>query len=228
MPFSIKHNLLFIHIPKCAGRSINITIGTTSQKEQESYKWRSFLNRAAKFILYISRDKKSMPRLWGIHDMSFNLSHLTYQEIQLLNLMSTKKLEDIVKFTVVRNPYDRVVSSYKYLKQTGRINSKTLKEFIEDYYVSDDLNHNDRAHKRMQLDYLKDVNGNIVINEILRFENLAEDFNAFIRKYKIDTTPLSHFGKSNRKNYRNYYDAETQIIVSDFFREDINYFGYTF
>jgi hypothetical protein len=39
---------------------------------------------------------------------------------------------------------------------------------------------------------------------------------------------LPHLNASKRAGYRDYFDDETRAIVADWFREDIDLFGYRF
>ena len=225
MPYSKKHNTLFIHIPKTGGKSFEVAMGIASEKEVIKYKWRSFFNRASKFGLNLTRDHKSLERLWGVHDISLALQHLTYAEIELLNLLQENILKNSIKVTIVRNPFDRVVSSFKH-SGSSYIN---FLDFIEKYYYGDNKNHGILSHKRPQIDFIRDKKGTIVVDNLIRFENIGEDFKFFTKQFKIKSNSLGHIGKSkNNVSYKTYYCEKSYEIVLKLFKEDINYFGYKF
>lgn len=225
MPYLNNKNLLFIHIPKCAGKSFEVATGIISESESKHYKWRSFINRFSKFMLILTRDKKSLPRLWGTYDTTLALQHLTFNEIQMLSLLDKHKLNNSIKVAIVRNTYDRVVSSFHHM----RLNNETFENFVERYYSSDNLDHNDLAHKRTQLSYLTDFKGNIVVDNIIRFEFLKSDFNNFINKYKIESNYLPHLGKQrNNVSYKEFYNEKTLNLVNKIFKDDIEYFKFKF
>jgi hypothetical protein len=222
MPYSKELNTLFIHIPKCAGKSFEVAIGVISKSESQNYKWRSFINRASKFILGKTRDKNSLPRLWGTFDISIALQHLTYTEIELLGLLSQKTINDSIKVAIVRNSYDRAVSSY--LHMGGDL---SFKDFVKSYYDSEGRDHNDLAHKRTQLDYLRNKKGEIIVDNILRFEHLNDDFELFKEKYSLIADAMPHIGQQrDKKRYQDFYCEESYETVTRVFKEDIEYFNF--
>ncbi|MBU2927583.1 sulfotransferase family 2 domain-containing protein [Winogradskyella psychrotolerans] len=222
MPYSKKLNTLFVHIPKCAGKSFEVAVGMISKSESQKYKWRSFFNRASKYMLTQTRDKNSLSRLWGTFDISIALQHLTYTEIELLGLLGQNTMENAIKVAIVRNSYDRAVSSY--LHMGGDL---SFKDFVKTYYTTEGRDHNDLAHKRTQLDYLRNKKGEIVVDNILRFENLNEDFKRFKDKYNLKVDEMPHIGKQrDKKKYQEFYCDESFAIVSEVFKEDIEYFNF--
>ncbi len=225
MPYSEKNNLLFIHIPKCAGKSFEVAMGIATEQEVKKYKWRSTVNLLGKAILKVTRDKKAMPRLWGMGDISLTLQHVTYTEIELLNLLPQTKLDSAIKVAVVRNPYDRAVSTYKHMGE----GYADFKDFVSNYYNSPSKRHNELAFKRTQLDYLRDSKGRVVVDNIIRLENFQADFDAFTAQHGLSHKPLQHIGKQKGKSsYRDYFCTETKRMVENLFGEDIQYFNYNF
>ena len=62
---------------------------------------------------------------------------------------------------------------------------------------------------------------------MIRFENLSEEFAQIAKHLQLDVT-LPHVKRSKRGNYRAYYDEATAQIVRDWFKRDIEIFGYEF
>lgn len=225
MPYSEKHNLLFIHIPKCAGKSFEVATGIITEQEVKKYKWRSTANRAGKYVLKKTLDVKAKPRLWGVYDMTIALQHLTYAEIELLNLLDKKFLDSAIKVAIIRNPYDRAVSSYHHMGK----DFPSFLNFLQNYFLAKNRDHNALAHKRSQIDYLRNIKGKIVVDNILKFENLNKDFEKFKLKYGFNFCDMPHFGRQKRdKTYKKYYCNKSKELVESIFEEDIKAFEYEF
>ena len=139
-------------------------------------------------------------------------------------------------FTFVRNPWDRLVSSYFYLKNGG--NCKEDKTDFENFFIHyssfEDmlLNWNDifynQIHFKPQWEWICDDDENIIVDYVGRVENFQEDFNIVCDKIGIPRQQLPHKNKSKHKYYTEYYDDETKQIVAEKYAKDIEYFGYEF
>jgi len=83
-----------------------------------------------------------------------------------------------------------------------------------------------------QLDGLTDLEGNVIVDEIFKFEELSARWGAFQAVIESRTGKtlgdLPHLHKTSRGNYRDYYTDETRDIVGRLFQRDIDYFDYTF
>jgi len=142
------------------------------------------------------------------------------------------KYPDYFIFTVSRNPWDRVVSGWKYLQKTfpahiERTFAKnlSLKETLLNLPQS---GHDYRHITRNQIDILIDKSGKSILTDHIRFENLQEDFNIVCDKIGIPRQQLPHVNKTNHKHYTKYYDDETRELVAQKYARDIEYFGYKF
>ena len=133
-------------------------------------------------------------------------------------------------FTVVRNPWDRVVSAYHYLfKKEKNTNFQsyidrgvpTFEEFVRDM----------KGVRVPELWFDGETNQcewfRSGVNVILRYETLETDFKVIQDKLQ-KWDPLPHCNKSEHLQYREYYTCETRDIVAKTFSEDINMFKYTF
>jgi hypothetical protein len=136
-------------------------------------------------------------------------------------------------FTFVRNPWDRFVSAFHYLKKGGRNNclhdinaGKALKNYNFSSFAKDfTFQKFNFVHFAEQLFFIGQPNQ---LNFIGRFENLQQDFNTVCDKIGIPRQQLSHMNKSKHKHYSEYYDDETREIVAEKYARDIEYFGYKF
>ena len=146
--------------------------------------------------------------------------------------------ENYFKFTVVRNPWDRFLSLYKYrvkrghpsfrrgvipFKKWGKKIYNGCPNFCKGFTLREP-----KLYVKPQLNWITDANGNMVVDFICRFENFQEDFNAVCNKIGIPERTLPHVNKSKHKHYTEYYDDETREIVAEKYKKDIEYFGYEF
>lgn len=135
-------------------------------------------------------------------------------------------------FTVVRNPWDKVVSHYHYRVKTNKTDLRDkpieFREWVKLAYGDRDPLYCDPPRMFMpQLDWITDENGKVLVDEIIRLENIDSEFDALLKKLGRTAT-LPHVKKSNRGSYKDYYDEETIEIVRSCFEKDIERFGYDY
>jgi hypothetical protein len=237
MVYDSKRKLIFIHIPKNAGKSIESSLGLFNAKDRRSAE-RSLLNLFLKMCLNLTKPSIPLRKLHGSYDYVLCSQHLSILEIKLLGLLSEKEIENSFKFAVCRNPWSRAVSIYNHVHP--RLFSGTFKEFCRQWF-SDDFQgesavfkkHNVVAFRRLQSEYIVDRHNQVVIDMLLRFEKLSEDFGKLCDTLDIKDCTLQNFEKlknpsKSSYHYRDYYDIETKKIIELFFEEDIDRFKYTF
>ena len=189
-----------------------------------------------------------VPRTGGtsIHHALKEYSHdfKNHEPLRLIDphLISSKYFV----FRIVRNPWDLVVSRYKY----GQLNAATLRPFEEwvkksyGSFLSWRDNPNTRSMVKdmfcgpfwNQIDWIKDSNNEVAVDFVGRFENLQYDFSHILKKVGIANRTLPHLNASSSEQqgaipqtgYRSYYNDDLRNIVSDWFHDDIMYFGYEF
>lgn len=130
-------------------------------------------------------------------------------------------------FAFVRNPYDRCVSSWKFLKP-----DLPFKSFVKKVskFQLDRISTYNRItwHTCLQLPHLVDEKGNLMVDFIGKFENLQNDYGTLCDIIGIEKTQLPHLKKTNRGHYSIYYTDEIREMVYRIYRKDIDYFGYSF
>lgn len=155
-----------------------------------------------------------------------------YQELD------AEKYASYFKFTVVRNPWDRAVSAYTYLKKGGSPSSKDdqlWSDFINQFNDFDDFvcqwitvdNIMRNALFTPQSTFITDRYGQISMDYIGRFENLEQDFKNVAEKIN-PSAALPHINQSRQLSYQDYYTDNSKRIIAEAYRQDIENFGYTF
>jgi len=123
------------------------------------------------------------------------------------------------KFGFVRNPYDIAVSRYHWNK---RGKDTSVEDFME--WTKGDMDMTDKPYI-----YLGD--GVNTLDFIGKYETLQEDYEYICNKLNLPAIPLSNkkSGFRKKKHYSTFYQDENTIErVTNFFREDLQYHGYTF
>lgn len=220
MFISHKYRVVFIHIQRTGGTSISRVFREFDDKLQ----YQLALDPALK-----------QPK----HPLARNLRAA----------MGRGLFDDYVKFAVVRNPFDRMVSWYAIMakdtveslspgmardevnfgKKVLRAVQRRAQSFDE--FIALPQEGADGLFERFhtpQFDYLSDDQGRLIIDHVLRFENLSEDFNALAREIGFEGC-LPHRNRSIRKeSYRDYYNPSTREEVARRFKVDLDRFGYRF
>lgn len=157
--------------------------------------------------------------------------HQTAREI--IARIGRDKWDTAYKFTLVRNPWDKVVSHYEYRRKRNKTEVATrnvsFSEWVKKTYGTDKdpFFYNNPKAFQPQVEWLKDDQGRIAIDFIGKFESISDDFDQIKNIIGIEAE-LPHLNASKRAGYQSYYDDETRQIVAQWFHEDIEVFGYSF
>lgn len=141
------------------------------------------------------------------------------------------------KFTIVRNPWDRLVSAYFFLKKGGlndmdrRFAKRCLsgcgsfKEFVIERLPAREVRQ--FYHFRDQADYLVDPFGKMPIDFIGKFESLTEDYQQIAERIGVQS-PLLSKNKTEKEHYSEYYTEDLVKAVRQEYRRDIELLKYDF
>lgn len=163
-----------------------------------------------------------------------HLDLATYQRV-----FAEQEFNRYFKFTFVRNPWDRLVSAYLFLKGGGfhEADRKWAEENLSAYpdfdsfvrgWINPDNIHT-YPHFRPQYRYLCTDDGRPAMDFIGYYENLEADFAYIQNRIGTDNTLLSlNLSQRSTRDYRQHYSEETVRIVADVYSEDISYLGYCF
>ena len=131
-------------------------------------------------------------------------------------------------FSSIRNPWARVVSAYHkggweykraeyptFISCVNAIREDSISCPASKWHVTPLCRHLVR-------------DGELIVDHLIRVENIQEDFDTLCDKIGISRQELPHKNKSKHKHYTEYYDEETREIIAEKYRKDIEYFGYQF
>lgn len=225
--------IVFIHIPKNAGTTIKFIIDSIKNKRL------SYFNKLEN-ILDIDEIKDS------------------YNKSQPSEFKIVKKNYNYYSFTVIRNPYNRIVSAFKWLIKVYEEDNKSIvpnkrrfvnlkyKKFFLDRNISfhnfvlmieeilkNTVNEYNNIKWHIQPQYEQIIYNKQKIDYIIRYENFEQDLEKFFTNNNIifnkDLLKINLNSSSNSDlSYRKYYNENTKRIIERIYNKDINYFGYKF
>ena len=174
---SIKHKIIFIHIPKCAGQSIeNIFLRDLGLNWQERYP----------LLLRPRKAKEKGPE---------RLAHLYAEEYFKFGYIPKEKYDKFFKFSIIRNPIDRILSeiNYQRIQKKNSKNSYGI-ESVEEY-ISKVIKLNEfsdlQRHISPQVKFLYDSETNkVLVDKIIPFDELNHEVPKILKKkIKISEVP---------------------------------------
>lgn len=213
MPVNTNLKWIFIHIPKTGGSSIARYMYEQSGTPLEL--WGRIKSRdRERFGLQDAREVDCPDRYQHLYH------HLRAAEVR--KVVGDEVWTVYTKFTVIRNPWDRLVSFYEYARQTGERGGTAGRSFEEwvEY----------RSLFPKMSPYIMSEEGDILVDYVIRFENLMEDFKQMHERLGSKYTPsqIPHEKKTVRDDYRCYYTSALAQKVYDELKEEIDFFGYKF
>ncbi len=141
------------------------------------------------------------------------------QFLHWIEQITDQELEEYFIFGVVRNPFDRIVSTATYLG----ISFESFIHNFELFYQEDRI----KAHS-LPLVYYTHLNNYPFVDHICRFEKLQSEIQPIFNKIGLEEQKLPHLNVSKRSHYSYYYSPEEIELVYSIYWRDIKYFGYQF
>lgn len=212
-------NVYFIHTPRVAGNAIKAF----------------FFNR----ILYKGIDVaaiKSLRHLDKLAGDTFVSQKLKLKDDVFIHLLPHENIYEKVKnetnkfcFSFVRNPWDRTVSTFFYRKLDKKIKDPdTFKEFVRSFCEDPTPYYSSGSLIRPQCYWLLDDKNKVYADFIGKYESIIEDFDKLCDVLKIEKGKLPLRNTSHHNDYTEYYDEETKKLVGEFYKQDIEIFGYEY
>ena len=201
-----NYKTIFFHVPKVAGYTIE------------------------QYLLPGRRDYKVFDKniIFGLKE-GLMTQHITYNSIT--KYIDEETLNKYYKFAFFRNTWDRLCSAFCYMEPHYIERFGSFENCIKNACkVAKNNDYQEGWHFCKQTDYLFDKNGNVVLDFVGQYSNLDEEFKTVCEKVGAPIQPLRklNISKSKTRHYREYYTEEIKQLVYETYKEEIDYFKYTF
>lgn len=218
---SHEFKLIFVHIPKCAGSSVEGALNHFSEFEGDGRQDHRTIRQIEPLNQHAFRSWENILEL--ARRARFPLSHQPNPKNRYK--VTRNQYATYMKFTVVRNPWERIFSWYKSTGGTVADSPESKQEFRD--YV---LEQAGKGHLRPHVYYLKQFDGRINMDLVIRYESLSRGFEDVISYIGDDSIVLPHLLKNENRKFRHvdFFDSETKEFVKDVYSEDIRTFGFKF
>ncbi len=235
MLVSHSHKLVFVHIQKTGGQTVSKVLKTNvsdisrlkpkhtfaAQGMDELEDWDEYFKFA--FV------RNPWDRMVSWYSMIRN-HHITP-----LDEIPVAQREKIRNLRQVRGSKQKGNNVWRYVLD----NSSTFEEFIRNctdaVKVKESVDHPFTFEQLIhysptfnQLDHLSDGEGNLLVDFVGRFENFQDDLLEVSDRLGIEPSSIPHSNRSPHRHYSSFYTPETEKIVREKFKRDIEYFGYQF
>ena len=208
---SIKHKIIFIHIPKCAGISIeNIFLRDLGLSWKERH---PLLLRPRK------ANEKGPERL----------AHLYAEEYFKFGYIPKEKYDKFFKFSIIRNPVDRILSEINFQK----IPKKTPKniygiESVEEYIskvIKLDKFSDLQRHISPQVKFLYDSETNkLLVDKVIAFDELNNEVPKILQKKLKVFLEVPKINSSKNKLWvKEELSSEDLSFLYDFYESDFKF-----
>lgn len=215
MIISHGRKFIFVHIPKTGGTSLALALESKAMKDDI-------------LIGDTPKARNRRKRLKGLQVSGRLWKHSRLNDIY--GLVDQAQIETYFVFTLVRNPWDRMVSYYHWLREQAFDHPavRLAKQLDFSSFLNDPVN---VAASRGDTSshYLYDQNGVDRCNLYLRLEHLPKDLPPLEAALGIKLPLIPRENQSKRSSdFRPYYNAQDVRLIARIYAPDIAKFGYQF
>jgi hypothetical protein len=200
--YDTEKKYIFTHPAKCAGASVEIALG----------------------IWNLDRDSEEFERYQRLLHESLS-NHIKEIKSHGLNW------RDFFIFSVVRNPWDRAVSRYFFLKthhETYKSHNISFEGYIKQCYKFFLESGSHWHHSIKEFLYFEDE---YVTDYVIRQENFGKGLQEAMQELGITDYETPHMNQNTVRpgnDYQSYYTTETKNMLKEIAADTIDLFAYKF
>jgi len=223
MPIDRESETLFIHIPRTGGTKIEQSLNMTFGGDDPQVMKRKLFGYAS------------------IKGEKIELQHLTYKQMVKFELLTQKEFSRCFKFAFVRNPLDKLVSTYFYVGYRYFHSFENFIKFLHNKGGKPDKSP-DRfsrtkdfkwflAHSlfKPQHEFICNRNGKLMVDFLGKFESFKKDASHVLSVLGVSEDKRDLFRKTNstdHSHYGTYYNEGTKKMVKSMYKKDFEIFRY--
>jgi len=197
---SHHHKVLFVHIPKCAGQSIERAFLRDLRLD--------WSNRHG-LLLRPKKCYESGPE---------RLAHLYANEYVGLGYVSEQDFRRFYKFCIVRDPIDRIISELNYRRVIrGTRGVHSIEEYVEQIRKKFDTTSDFVRHLEPQVNFIFDSKmEKIIVDDVIHFNNIEVCFQRLKAQKNCSNLQLR---KENVSQVKSWYRSELSQSDIEFIKE---------
>jgi hypothetical protein len=156
----------------------------------------------------------------GLIDCNFKYKYSKHNKVSAYSHINN--FDEYYKIGCIRNPYDRVVSFWRWSCKVSFLNR--IIYGLSLWWWLTRLKTNDWA-KQTYFDYFS-LNDNLIMNDYISIESINEDLNRICNKLDIKFSKPNILNQTNRKHWSHYHTPKTIKLTNELFKSDFKYFQY--
>ena len=213
MPINDKYNVIFVHVPKNGGTSVEFALGMHGEIDTIGIK--PYLNQKTNKYL-------------------FGAGAQEYSADELKKIIGEVKYKKYKSFAISRNPYARYVSYVSWKERlwptitSNILEIETFQKTILDDFKKYQISKFENLYLKPQHTYIFDQFSKQLVNKIFKIEEFDQVENYVKKITNNKELKIEKRMSSNHFQYDEYYDQNSIKIINEMYKNDFNLLNYVF